>query len=391
MSQISHNAAGGGGGGAGVFTSLVVNPGPTTLTGILTQTGTANINVSGTADTNIGTGSSGQINIGNPNSLTDTFVNIDVTPNGEIDIGDSMTTGSIFIGQGLSNGAVNIGTATSIVQIGAFGGGGIIYLLAASIDIDGPTGGIISIGNSITTGTITIGNGITSGTINIGVDNANGGLIAIGNQINATVEIFGSYVDIDSSTTAGGIDIGFSMTNGPITIGQANNGGSVQIGNAANTSITVTTSDMTINTVAAGTIEIGDSITTGSMSIATGLTTGSLTIGGSGNVRIVPATGGAASPATSATINHRVGVATFTGFTTAPAASQAFTISNSTIATTSFINVTVSNLNASTNGALMSLVAITQSASQIVVHTTNNGPGALGSGDNVLISFVVNS
>jgi hypothetical protein len=48
--------------------------------------------------------------------------------------------------------------------------------------------------------------------------------------------------------------------------------------------------------------------------------------------------------------------------------------------------VSVANLNASGNGAKMSLVSVTQAAGSIVVNTTNNGVGALGGGDNVIIS-----
>jgi hypothetical protein len=54
--------------------------------------------------------------------------------------------------------------------------------------------------------------------------------------------------------------------------------------------------------------------------------------------------------------------------------------------TTSGIMVSIANLNASTNAAVMSIVGVTQSAGQIVVHTKNNGAGALGAGDNVIIT-----
>ncbi len=51
--------------------------------------------------------------------------------------------------------------------------------------------------------------------------------------------------------------------------------------------------------------------------------------------------------------------------------------------------VTVTNLNASTNDARMGYLGITQSTGQIIVHTKNNGAGALGSGDNVLINVLI--
>ena len=93
----------------------------------------------------------------------------------------------------------------------------------------------------------------------------------------------------------------------------------------------------------------------------------------------------------SQTLNDRFGVATYTGFTTASTAKQAFTLVNSNVTTTSAIMVTVSNLNASGNAALMGIQGITQAAGSIVVSTINNGAGALGAGDNVLISFWIYS
>jgi hypothetical protein len=77
------------GGGIGNFTSLVVNPGPTTLTGVLTQTGTANINTAGAAVTNIGTGGTGTVNIGNATGNTAVTGTLAVSGN----IGS--TTGSV--------------------------------------------------------------------------------------------------------------------------------------------------------------------------------------------------------------------------------------------------------------------------------------------------------
>jgi hypothetical protein len=88
-------------------------------------------------------------------------------------------------------------------------------------------------------------------------------------------------------------------------------------------------------------------------------------------------------------MNNRVGVATFTGFTTASAATQDFTITNSTVLATSGILCVVSNLNASTNNAQMGLLGVTVAAGSFIVHTKNNGASALGAGDNVLITFWV--
>lgn len=102
-----------------------------------------------------------------------------------------------------------------------------------------------------------------------------------------------------------------------------------------------------------------------------------------------PQTATAASPTAQVTMNARVGVATFTGFTTADGGGQQdFTIINSYVKTTSAVLVSVANLNASANGAALTW-ATTQSNGDLFVLVTNNGLGALGAGDNVLITFWV--
>jgi hypothetical protein len=112
-----------------------------------------------------------------------------------------------------------------------------------------------------------------------------------------------------------------------------------------------------------------------------------LKLSAAGNVQMVPATDTQASPSAASTVNNRVGCITFTGFTTASAATQDFTITNSTVLTTSCVLVTVTNLVASGNDAKMSLVGVKQAAGSIVINTKNNGTQALGAGDNVLINF----
>jgi len=143
------------------------------------------------------------------------------------------------------------------------------------------------------------------------------------------------------------------------------------------------------NAAAVITISVGSTNSTSALTLQAGTGATGLKLSAAGNVQMVPATSSTASPTASVTMNNRVGVATFTGFSTAAAGTQAFTVSNSTVLTTSGIIVTVQNLNASTNNAQMSLVGITQSAGQFIVNTKNNGSGALGAGDNVLITFWV--
>jgi hypothetical protein len=97
------------------------------------------------------------------------------------------------------------------------------------------------------------------------------------------------------------------------------------------------------------------------------------------------------SASSSVSLSEKLACITFTGFTTLPGTTQAFTIMNSSITPGSAILCTVTNLNASTNGAQMTVDGITQSAGSIVVNCKNNGTGALGAGDNVNLTFWVMS
>jgi hypothetical protein len=188
------------------------------------------------------------------------------------------------------------------------------------------------------------------------------------------------------NTSAGAVGIasgnGITLTNvSGKTIALVGAAGTINIGNdaAANT-INIG------NAAAAQTVVVGTTNTTSTTTIKGG-TGGIIITPTSGNVSMAPATSSTASATTTVTMNNRVGCATFTGFTTASGSSQSFTITNSNVLTTSCVLVTVANLNASTNGAQMSLVGVTQAAGSIVVNTKNNGSGALGTGDNVLINF----
>ena len=100
------------------------------------------------------------------------------------------------------------------------------------------------------------------------------------------------------------------------------------------------------------------------------MTTGSggLVIASTGLVSVVPSSATVASPTATSTQNFRVVKTIFTGFTTASAGSQDFTIVSSAILTSSAILASVANLNASTNGAQMTLMGVTQAAGSVIVH-----------------------
>lgn len=162
---------------------------------------------------------------------------------------------------------------------------------------------------------------------------------------------------------------------------------------ATSVGISVGTGGFTLTGVAGSVLTVGTGVTTGSIAIGAALTTGSLALGSStGLTTITPATTSIVSPASTATINANVGVITCTGFTTANAgATQSFTITNNKITTSSYVNLTVASLNASTNGALLSVKGLVLAANTMTITVANNGAGSLGSGDNILLAFSVNS
>jgi hypothetical protein len=101
----------------------------------------------------------------------------------------------------------------------------------------------------------------------------------------------------------------------------------------------------------------------------------------------VPGTGTVAGVAI--TLNDRLGSVTFTGLTTASAASQTLTITNSTVETTSAILVSLSHLNASTNGALLGITDVTVALNSIALTYINTSANPLGAGDTVIVTFWV--
>jgi hypothetical protein len=187
-------------GGSGVFANLTVNPGPINLTGVLTQVGTANINVSGTANTNIGSGTNtGAVQIGSANassvSILSPLTSVDATAAGTVSVGPSITTGSILAGIGL-------------------------------------TTGVITLGNAAMTGALTVGNSTSGQTINIGAA-ANAGAqvvnIASGaSGANSTVNILTGAgtagtqtfnVLATGATRAGVVNIGTGAAAHIVTVG----------------------------------------------------------------------------------------------------------------------------------------------------------------------------
>lgn len=265
----------------------------------------------------------------------------------------AVTPGLVFIGASASNTAVvTIGstfTTTSVlISSGATGTG---------IQLAG--NGPIGIGMNAVAKTITIGNvtGATAVDINTGtggftLDTATGGPIVISS---------GDLLSLDS---VGAITIGDIVNTTNITL----EGAVIDVGNSAN----------------ATAIVIGNTTAASSLNLIAG--TGAMVLNAAGLVSVVPSIATVASPTATSTQNFNVIRTIFTGYTTAQNATQAFTIVSSKIATTSGIFVSVASLNASTNGALMTITGTIQATGSIIVSAKNVGAGALGAGDNCLVT-----
>jgi hypothetical protein len=109
------------------------------------------------------------------------------------------------------------------------------------------------------------------------------------------------------------------------------------------------------------------------------------TLNNEGLIFLAGATANVAFPVATAVISAFIGSATFTGFTTAAAGTQIFTITNAIVTAASGIIVTASNTGA--NVAQMTVIRVNPGAGSFGVTLLNNGAAALNG--NVIISFII--
>ena len=271
--------------------------------------------------------------------------------------------------------------------------------------------------NIATAGNRTITCGATGGTTTLVLNSGSGGtalasdgtmdLDSVGaatlNSSTSTVSIANDAIDQNVSIATGGNRV---VTVGAIggTSALAFNSGS---GNTAMASDGTTDIDsvgnMALNS-SAGTIGIGvdadafavnvctgaaaRDLTAGSTNTTSSTTlqagTGGLSFSAAGIVDVAAATSTAA--AATGTVNANVGVSTFTGLTTAAAASQVFTITNSLCTVGSAILCSMSNLGA--NDAQMCVTRVTPGAGSFTVTCQNFGVAALN-GDCILTFWIL--
>lgn len=194
----------------------------------------------------------------------------------------------------------------------------------------------------------------------------------------------------------GGVFATLTVNPGPTNLSTVGNG-AVTIGNATNTgalTISVGTGNFVVdgngNTIGIGddaasnTVIVGSTNTASTTTINSGGTGQILLQNSNGLVRVnAPSATPVASPTAAVTANNRIGQVVFTGFTTASAAQQSFTITNLFSVAASVIFVTASN--GGTNLAYMTVIGVVPAVNSFVVTLQNNGAAALNG--NIYINF----
>ena len=411
--------------GGGVTTGQVLT---NIATGAITS-GTHTVSIqsgnaaAGTVATNVSTGTGTKtVNFGNADGLTTvnidaiTLINDSINVNTSINTGTS--TGAVSIGNAAA-GALAMDTAAGISLDGATASNftvtgaadltlnstaGSVNIdggeadpaaisiqasdAAGGIDVDFGTGGLAIDGTGgayVITSDTASSLGVTGGGIDLTLDSAAGRNVITGGEAAADA------VRIQADDAAGGIDI--DSGTGGITL-DSTGAFSIDGATASNVTVTGAAADLTLGATggsinitateaAADAVVITASDAAGGIDLTTG--GGSIDLSSSGLVSVVADTSSTASPTAAATMNVRVGTATFTGFTTAAAGAQQFTITNSFIGTSSSILVTACNEGG--NDAQMTITRVNRASGSMVVTLTNNGAAALNG--NVAITFWV--
>lgn len=338
--------------GSATFSSLTVN-GPTDLNGALTvASGTGAINISADAAAtavNIATGAGAKTLImGSTNTTSSTAIR---SGSGALSL--TSTNGAMSLASG--TGAMNISADAAATTVNLATGAAVKTLTIGSTNTTSSTAiqsGSGALSLTSTNGAMSLASG--TGALNIGADAA-AKAITIGNGTVATGIALEAGANSSFVTAGAGVNLTLQSGGGTLLL---------EAGEAV-------TNAIAISATSAG----------GGVLIETGAA------GSDGEIQLRPAVGTAA--ADTQILNAFVGVATYTGLTTAMGASATLTLTNDKILATTGTLVSVANLNASTNGAFLTIDGITQAVGSIVVSYTNNGAGALGAGDNVLLSFMV--
>jgi len=266
-------------------------------------------------------------------------------------------------------------TSTTTVRSGT---GGTLITSTDEVLID--CAGVLELNSSA--GVIGIGNDAVAQNINIGTGAA-ARVVTIGNVTGASQVVLNSGTAGVAINTTGAGDVVVTsadtvLIDGAGVVELNSSAGAISIGNdAVAQAINVGTG------AAARTITVGN--VTGATAVNVNSGTGGINLSSAGIFTLDAVATSTASPTATVVTNANVGAATFTGFTTAAAATQDFTITNSLVTTSSQILCTVCNEGA--NDAKLSILRITRAAGSFVVKVVNSGAAALNG--NVTITFIV--
>lgn len=283
-----------------------------------------------------------------------------------IDIGDTAPTASRTIT--VAGGTVVTAAVTDLVDIAPDGA----TTNADSVKRVDVCSGNITTGQSIVnintgtaasgTSTVNISTGTGGGTKAVNIGNVDG-LTAVTIHGSAVAQTAGTTFDIDA---AGALSLNSSAA--AINVGNDAVAQAINVGTGA----------------AARTITVGN--ITGATAVNVNAGTGGFNVASAGIVTIDVITDSQASPSATSVINANVGSATFTGFTTASAAAQVFTITNSLVSATS--SILVSSANEGSNDAQMTVTRVERGSGTFDVTLLNNGAAALN-GDVTVTFFVL--
>ncbi len=341
---------------------------------------------------NVGIAGARTITLGNVTGATDVVFNSGTggfafNPTGAGDITFNVTAGNFSVVGAGNNIGIGDDAAANIVTIGSTTG-------AAETIIQSGVGDVIvtSTGAVIIDSVGLLELNSSAGTIGIGID-ADTSAINIG-TVGARVLTFGNVTGATSlalNAGTGGIALASTGT-GDITINSDDtllldsdgvlelnsSAGSISIGNdAVSLTVSVATGAAAMTTI------IGSTDTTSTTTIQAG--TGEVILSAAGAVSMVPATNSVAGVAL--TVNGRVFKATFTGQTTASAASITLTITNSSVSPGDGVFLTLAN--AGGNDAQLTVNRVdTTTGGTIVVQATNEGAAALN-GDIVVTGWII--
>lgn len=208
-------------------------------------------------------------------------------------------------------------------------------------------------------------------------------------SVGGSVLVDGSEAAVDavtiiSSVVGGGIDI--DANTGGLTVDSA---GVMSFDSVDDSNITVTGAgkDLTVNSVGGSVLVSSDEAAATAVRIVASDVAGGISIEGDGLTTMERNSQNIASPAVIATSNYNHCSFLCTGFTTAAAASETFTITNSlAVVDSSFLSGCT---NAGANNAQMTITRILPQAGSFIVTVKNNGAAALNG--NIRLSFWINN